>query len=1012
MTIKAAAIPAEYAIRRDTAEALPNELLAPSPISLFRDSQSLSALQEHIREKLTHLRAHSEIFRIWIPACATGEGLYSLAIIMAEELGPKASASRVQILGTDILESAIDYCSRGVYPKAAFSVLSPERFKRFFIKVDGGYRVIQTLRALCTFAQHDLATCAPVQDMDLIVCRDRLANLGIRDRALAAFESALKPAGLLFTGPSHLGVGAFGRFRLLDPKHGIFKLKVHQSISSQPQRAGPAISLPSRAPRLKVAAGKESASLQQELQTAHAEMKASSGAKPVSLDEVGRRTRELNLLAGDFCELLMRTEIPVVVLDSQLRIRRFTHEAALLFALTSSHIGQLFNPASSFRKTNWDALFRAAIRSGHTIKRSLQHRNGRRYFVRIIPLREARTAKYGVLVALVHDDLNRTLMDRGSETVPAAHVLLDTSPQAIIAADLHGQIVWANRATAGLFGYETLELAGRPVECLVPEVLREQHLAGYKRYFAKRRHASLTLRVEGKRKDGTLFPIEVNVSVVDTPSGEMGVAFVTDLTERQNLDRAIQQRDQALAVLFDNLPDPVVRFDANLRPTHVNRAFERITGIPPHKAIGKTGSELRIPKATVDLIDPLIRRVFQTGKPTTTPYSYPTPGGVRDFEGVVIPEIGPDGSVSAVFTIARDITEKKRAEDALRERERELALLFDNSPDVILRLDRNLRNLYINATWEAVTGVRREKAIGKTSRELGLPQAVVELQERVIRRVLRTKRPVTVEFSYPSPTGPVDHEVRHIPEFGPDGRIRSVLLIGRDITDQRRLLKLAESNAEDIRALSARLINAQEEERRRVARDIHDSLCQHLGTLAAELGGIAAELPSSSPAGERVRLAQARAISAAQEAHHLAYQLHPAILDDLGLEAALQLLCDEFARYCDIEVRFRVRSKPGAIRQNVASCVYRIAQEALSNVAKHAHARHVFVRLTTGLQVSLLIRDDGVGFDQAAMQRAGQLGLSSMQERARIVGGKLSIRAKIGRGVRVELIVPQSGKAE
>jgi len=477
-------------------------------------------------------------------------------------------------------------------------------------------------------------------------------------------------------------------------------------------------------------------------------------------------------------------------------------------------------------------------------------------------------------------------------------------------------------------------------------------------------------------------------------------------------ERKLRQREQELAVLFDASPDAVIRFDSNIRATHTNAAFEKVTGISQEKVLGKTGRELPIPIETVELVDPMIRRVFDTGQPSTAEISYPTPRGVRDFDVRYIPEFAADKTVSAVFSIARDITERKQAERALQQHEKELESLFDNSPDTIVRLDRNLRALYRNSAWERATGITREQGLGKASRELGFAPSLIDLQERATRRVFKTKRPVTVVASFTSPSGLVEHEVRHIPEFAADGTITSILLIGRDITEQRRLQKLAEANARDIRELSARLITAQEQERRRVARDIHDSVCQQLGLLASEIGGVAAELPAHSPAIQHLRAVQAHALRAASEAHDLAYQLHPAILDDLGLEAALQNLCEEFSEREDIDVRFSVRAGSSAIPPEAASCVYRVAQEALNNIAKHAHATQVSVRLAAGRSVRFAMRDDGVGFDTAAIQDVGGgvagLGMASMKERARTAGGTLSVKARPGHGVTIELEIPSS----
>jgi signal transduction histidine kinase len=217
---------------------------------------------------------------------------------------------------------------------------------------------------------------------------------------------------------------------------------------------------------------------------------------------------------------------------------------------------------------------------------------------------------------------------------------------------------------------------------------------------------------------------------------------------------------------------------------------------------------------------------------------------------------------------------------------------------------------------------------------------------------------------------------------------------------------LAAASERDIRALTTSLITAQEEERRRVSRDIHDSLCQDLSLLAAEIG-ISLHLSDSSQANERLEAARARALRIAEEARGMARQLHPAILEDLGLATALESLCDDFGQQYGIPVTFRIQGDPPSpFPIETASHVYRVAQEALNNVAKHAQAKHVSVLLSGHRGLRLLIRDDGIGFDPTTVRGAGGLGLVSMEERARIAGGTLRVESRPGHGARVNLVMP------
>lgn len=598
----------------------------------------------------------------------------------------------------------------------------------------------------------------------------------------------------------------------------------------------------------------------------------------------------------------------------------------------------------------------------------------------------------------------RKLRQRESELA----ALFDSSPDSHARFDSKLRVTHANAAFEKSMGVSAQALIGKTVRQLPlsEDNRRIAHVLINKVFRTGRsqRYEFSVASTEGVT--------EYEVRYIPELSTDGSVAAVLgigrDITEFKNLNQSIRQRESEIVALFDSSPDPHVRYDSNLRVTHANGAFGRMTGISVQTVIGKTRRKLQSPRIKAQAAERSIKEVFQTGQPQRYEISVPSAQGVTEYEVRYVPEFSADGSVAAVLAIGRDITERKRMEGDLRRREQELATLTENSPDVIMRVDRNLRTLYVNATWEKVTGISRETALGKTISKIGLPPIAVTLKQRAIRQVLKSQSPKAVEFKYPLAAGPVDFEVRHIPEFD-NGTVSSVLMIGRDITPQKRLQALAAANERDIRALTTSLITAQEQERRRVAREIHDSLCQQLGALAAEIGKVGAGFPASSPAGQRLQVAREHALRSAEEAHQIARQLHPAILEDLGLSKALQNLCREFSQRAGIPVVFRVINPLPEAPIEAASCVYRIAQEALSNVAKHAHAKNVWVRLSGTANLRLSIHDDGIGFDPSAARGGGGLGLVSMEERARIAGATLSIQGRPDHGTRVKLAVPIRG---
>jgi PAS domain S-box-containing protein len=213
---------------------------------------------------------------------------------------------------------------------------------------------------------------------------------------------------------------------------------------------------------------------------------------------------------------------------------------------------------------------------------------------------------------------------------------------------------------------------------------------------------------------------------------------------------------------------------------------------------------------------------------------------------------------------------------------------------------------------------------------------------------------------------------------------------------------------QELQDLTTRLIEAQESQSKHLARELHDVFTQKLAVIGITLAALA-RTPHEPPevlAGALLRLGQ-EVGTLATDIHRMARQIHPSILDDLGLAAAVRSECLAFSEQHHVPTDFVAEHLPSHIPEDVATCLYRIAQEALRNVAKHAAASHVRVRLSRQpSELSLTIDDSGQGFDLNIIKGKRGLGLVSMEERLRIVGGTLAIRAQPGGGTHIDARVP------
>jgi PAS domain S-box-containing protein len=210
-----------------------------------------------------------------------------------------------------------------------------------------------------------------------------------------------------------------------------------------------------------------------------------------------------------------------------------------------------------------------------------------------------------------------------------------------------------------------------------------------------------------------------------------------------------------------------------------------------------------------------------------------------------------------------------------------------------------------------------------------------------------------------------------------------------------------------LRELSGRLINAQEEERSRVARELHDDLSQRMALLSIELEQIADAVNSSAKMRRRFESLQNQAQEISSDIHRLSYSLHPSKLDHLGLSAAIKSLCEQINASGKLRVYLHQQSSPEMLPKAITLCLFRIAQETLRNAVKHSQATHVRVIVQMSRnEVRLSVIDDGCGFEMKSASFAEGLGFVSMRERLRIVGGELEISSQRAHGTRIEVTIP------
>jgi signal transduction histidine kinase len=247
-----------------------------------------------------------------------------------------------------------------------------------------------------------------------------------------------------------------------------------------------------------------------------------------------------------------------------------------------------------------------------------------------------------------------------------------------------------------------------------------------------------------------------------------------------------------------------------------------------------------------------------------------------------------------------------------------------------------------------------------------------------------------------------------IARHGADGSVKRIISTGIDITRRKLDADALRRSEDQLRRLTANLLTAQEEERKRVARELHDDLNQRMAMLANEVSVLEQTPPVSARLlRKQLRSLRERVEQLSDDLRRAAHQIHPSVLEHFGLVAALESHCSDFMKLHRIRLKLTHRSVPESIPLEVALCLYRIAQECLNNIAKHSGAKEAAVAIRGNEEGILLsVTDNGTGFDSTLVADQSGLGIIGIRERVRLVNGTVLIHSQPGHGTQIDVRVP------
>lgn len=605
--------------------------------------------------------------------------------------------------------------------------------------------------------------------------------------------------------------------------------------------------------------------------------------------------------------------------------------------------------------------------------------------------------------------------DKLKENETKYRTLMEKAGDSIILFNSKGQLLEANESALQLLGYSNEEYKNMSLADFVFEA--DLKAKPFLLDLLDKGQSTITVR-RLKKKDGTGVETEIHAKKL-SEDRYLGVA--RDLTERIKAEKKLYEKDVQLREISASIPGFIYQFimepNGNFHFSYIGESVKAVIGISPEEVYQNVGNAFaRVhPDDLAGLLE-TINISAQTLKPWS--YAFKTElddKTIRWIRGSSIPQKREDGSIlwnGAMF----DITELKRAEEAIIKNEKKFRDLLEATPDAMVIVNEDGLILMTNHQAETVFGYTREEMLNQPVEILmpdGFRNKHKEQRKGYVSNPASRPMGKSLDLAAKHKNGTVfPVEISLSPLITEEGMFISAAI--RDITERKKAAVALEESYQSIRRLTEHLQNVREEERTSIAREIHDELGQQLTVMMMDVSWLEKRIDAENLAAHKkisdlLKLME----NTVKTVRRISTELRPSVLDDLGLVVAMDLQLKEFEKRAGISTKLIAPKREPLLPAAVKNGMFRIFQESLTNVARHSGAQKVIVTFEKmDEKIVLTIEDNGTGFDEKEAAAKRTLGVLGMKERAIVMGGEYLISGKPGKGTTIVVSVPLNKKIE